>query len=119
MHDGFLPTVAIVGMMVVAVMFVLELRRWRAQGPATGRAHRLLRVWIVVLIEALFALMIAGPAIIGLRDPITALIYWTVCLGIGLAVVVLALIDFRNVIEQYARLHRGLFRDLTDDEHKQ
>lgn len=120
MPGGFLSTIALIGMVAVAIMFVFELRRWRMQGPVTGRAHRVLRVSMVVLIEALFALMIAGPAVTSSKDPVSALIYWTVCLAVGMAVIVLALIDFRNVVEQYGRLHRRLFRDLTrDDERKQ
>ncbi len=119
MFSGF-SVVALIGMVVVAVMFVIELRRWRSRGPATTRTHRRLRICIVVLIEALFALIIFGPAITTTKDPLSALIYWTSCLAIGLAVVVLALIDFKSVMDQYTRLHRSIFRDLTgDDERKQ
>ena len=102
---------ALVGMVAVAVMFLMEVRRWRSVGAIIGRTQRSLRIWLVVLIEALFMMMIVGPMFVEGRDALSELIYWTVCMILGLSVVVLALLDLREVVKGYARANRRMFRE--------
>lgn len=106
--------IALLGMVGVGVLFLAEVRKWRLLGPVMTRGQRILRVLLIVFIEAMFAMMLIGPSVTGRNDPITSLFYWTTCLVLGMVVVVLALLDLRAVVTQYARLNRQIFRDLRE-----
>ena len=107
---------ALVGMVAIATLFLIEVRRWSSVDAIIGRRQRILRIWLVVLIEVLFVMMIIGPSIASRKDPVFALIYWTVCVVIGLTVVVLTLFDLREVVRGYGRASRRMFRDLRGED---
>ena len=107
---------ALVGMVAIAALFLIEVRRWSSMEAIIVRRQRILRIWLVVLIEALFVMMIIGPLITSQKDPVFALIYWTVCVVVGLAIVVLTLFDLREVVRGYGRASRRMFRDLRGKE---
>ena len=108
--------IAVLGMVGIGVLFAVEVRRWRLLGPMMSRGQRILRVLLIALIELLFAMMLVGPAVTSRGGPIVSLLYWMGCLILGLAVVVLALLDVKAVMGQYARLNREIFRDLRGDD---
>lgn len=108
--------IAVLGMIGIAALFVIEVRRWRSIGRIMGRWQRTLRVVLILCVEALFVMMIIGPVVTDKRDPIGSLMYWTICLILGLAVVVLTLLDLKIVAGQYARLSKQIFQDLKRDD---
>ena len=118
MHDT-VQWIALLGMVGIGALFVIEVRRWRSLGRIMTRGQRILRVLLILCVEALFVMMIIGPAVTDRRDQIGSLLYWTVCLILGLAVVVLALLDLRTVVGQYARLNRQIFRDLKREDERE
>ena len=107
---------ALAGMVAIAALFLIEIRRWSAVDALIGRRQRMLRISLVVLIEALFVMMIVGPPSTSREDPASALIYWTLCMVVGLAVVVLTLFDLREVMRGYARASRRMFRNLRGED---
>ncbi len=107
---------ALVGMVAIAALFLIEVRRWSAADAMIGRRQRMLRIWLVVLIEALFVMMIIGPSFTSRKDPVSALIYWTVCVTVALAVVVVTLFDLREVAKGYTRASRRIFRGLRGED---
>lgn len=113
MHD-LVQWIALLGMIGIGLLFLLEVRKWRQMGAVMTRGQRILRVLLIVTIEALFVMMIIGPSVTGRKDPITSLVYWSGCLVLGFIVVVLALLDVRGVVGQYARLNRQMFRELRE-----
>ena len=106
-------------MVVVAVLFALELRRWKDMARLISRRQRILRVVLIVLIELLFVMILVGPWIMFKRGPLAQLFYWSVCLLIGLAVVVLALVDLRAMAKGYAALNRRMLDDLREDDRRE
>lgn len=105
---------ALLGMLVMGILFALEVRKWRMLGPVMTRHQRILRVLLIVFVEALFVMMLIGPSVTGRKDPVTSLFYWSLCLVLGFVVVVLALLDLRVVVSQFARLNRQIFRELKE-----
>jgi hypothetical protein len=103
------------GVVAGAVVFLAEVRRWLSPGSVVGRKQRILRVVLAVLVEAIFAMMFAGPWVTSRRDPISDLIYWTICVFLGLTVIILALFDLRTVMKGYAALNRQIYRDTRED----
>ena len=111
--------IAVLGMIGIAALFMIEVRRWRSIGRIMGRGQRVLRVALILCVEALFVMMIVGPTATDRKDPIGSLLYWTVCLILGLGVVVLALLDLKTVAGQYSRLSRQMFQDLKRDDERE
>ena len=111
--DTFVQLIALTGIVVVAVLFVAEIVKWRSIGTIISRKQRILRVILIVLIETLFAMMLLGPMVTRKGNPIAALVYWFVCAMLCLAVVVLAMVDLREVLRGYVALNRRMFGDLS------
>lgn len=114
-----LQWIALLGMVGIGILFLAEVRKWRQLGSVMGRGQRIMRVLLIVFVEALFAMMIIGPGVTSRKDPLTSLLYWMACLILGLVVVVLALLDWYMVARQYARLNRQIFRDLKGDDRRE
>lgn len=117
MHD-IIQWVAIFGMVVVAAVFVVEVRRWRSIGRVMTRGQRVLRVVLILCVEALFLLMILGPVLTSRKDPVGSLLYWSICLIIGFGVVVLAALDIKTILGQYNRLNRQFADDFESDDRR-
>lgn len=113
MQDVLVQGAALFGMLLIAALFVLEARRWRVLESVLGRRQRILRIFLFAIIEALLAMMVVGPWVTSRKDPIAALIYWSICVVLGMAVVILTLVDLREVFKGYARMNRDIYRDLS------
>ena len=112
MPSTSLQWIALFGFAAIVALFLTELRRWRLLGSVIGRRQRVLRVCLIVLVEALFAMMYFGSWATDRGNPLAELLYWTLCLFGGLAVVGLALADVREVMRSYARMCRQTFSDI-------
>ncbi len=112
MFDSTIQWIAVVGFVIIGALFVAEVRRWRSLDRVIGRRQKWIRICLIVLIEGLFALMVAGPWVTTRREPVTALVYWSVCVILALAVMILAVVDLRCVMRGYASLTREMFSDL-------
>ncbi len=112
MADIMVQAIAALGIVVIAVLFYTEVRRWQSITSIIGRRQRIVRTWLIVLIEVLFAMVFVGPWITARKDPISALLYWTICITLGLSVVVLALYDLKHIAREYGRQNRRMFSDL-------
>ncbi len=117
--DSAVIYIALIGMVVVAIFFVLEVRRWKDVSQVITSRQRAIRVTLIVLIELLFVMVLIGPWVLHKRDLVMQLVYWSVCLTMGLAVVVVALVDLLAVARGYAALNRRLFGDGCEDEQRE
>lgn len=117
--DSAVLYIALVGIVVVAVIFSLEVRRWKHMGPLMSPRQRVLRVSVIVLIEVLFVMIIIGPWVLQNRQPLNQLLYWSACMFIGLAVLILAYVDLRAVARGYAALNRRMLGDLREDDRRE
>ncbi len=117
--DSAVLYIALIGMVVVAIFFVLEVRRWKDVSQVITSRQRAIRVTLIVLIELLFVMVLIGPWVLHKRDLVMQLVYLSVCLAMGLAVVVVALVDLLAVARGYAALNRRLFGDGCEDEQKE
>jgi len=116
MRETLVQGAALFGMVLIAAFFVLEARRWRSPDSLIGRRQRVLRIILMVIIETLLAMMVLGPWVTSRKDPIAAVIYWSICVVLSMAVVILTLVDLREVFKGYARASRGIYRDLPGEE---
>ena len=100
---------ALFGGVALGLLFLLEVRRWRSLGAIIGARQRTLRMALIVLMEGLLAMILVGPWVIGEGNILGELIYWTVGMIVGVAVLVLAMLDLRLVAARYAQMSRRTF----------
>lgn len=112
---GVTQWLALVGLVITAFVFVAELLRWRAPGSVLGPRQKAVRVSLLVLMEALFVMILAGPLITAGRGVVGELIHWTICLTLGLAICLLALFDLRSVVNQFSARSRRAMSDFVRD----
>lgn len=115
---SFLQWIVIIGIVAVLIGFVVEVRRWRALGSMVGRYQRKIRVTLVIMVELLFVLMLVGSWVASRGNIITELIYWTICVFLGLVIVVLAVLDLRAVLRGYSSFNRQIREIMREDERK-
>lgn len=110
--------IALAGAAVVAVMFVREVIRWYTPGSVLVRPmQRKLRLAEVILIEVIFAMVFAGPVVVGKSaNPLAVLLYWTVCIFIALAVLLIAAFDLLSITKGYRRYTRRMFGEFEEDD---
>ena len=109
------PWIALAGIIIVGLMFIVELIKWRAPGSVISRRHKVTRTSLALLMELLFGLTWFGPSFTSGRDVAGQLVYWTVCLTISVAVFVLALVELGEVANQFTKLNKRAVRDFVDD----
>lgn len=114
----WLQWIAIFGFAAVAALFLTELRRWKQLGSIIGRKQRICRIVLIVLVETLFVMMYASTHVTGHGNPLVELLYWMLCLFLGLTVIVVAVVDLREVIRGYAKMCRRTFSDFGGDQRK-
>ena len=115
MPHSFVQWTAIFGIIAVAILFLTEVGKWRLLGRILNRKHQILRIWLVILIETLFVMMYIGPWVTNRKDPITELLYWTICILVGLVVVIFSLLDLRGVAKEYSSFNRRMFGSQRGD----
>lgn len=96
----------------------MEVRRWRSLGRLVGKWQRRIRTLLIVLVEVLFLLMLAGPWVASRRDPIAALAYWGACGLLIVMVLILAAMDLKYVLRGYMSVTREMLSSLQDQESK-
>lgn len=109
---------ALGGMLIMALFFVMDVRRWCLPDSVVRGRQRLLRIALFVLVESLFGMWFAAPFVISRRDPVMVLVYWSVCTILGIAIAVLAFLDMREVTREFSRRARRLSGELRGDNRK-
>ncbi len=112
---GIVQWIALVGIIAFGVLFVIEMLKWRQPGNVMSRRHKALRVGLVALLEAVLVMVFLAPMVSNPKNMLGELIYWSVCLMLGLAVVVLALFDLREATKELPALSRQVYHDVFDD----
>lgn len=115
---SFIQWVALIGIIAVLIGFAVEVRRWQTSGSMVGKYQRKIRIALVVLVEILFAMMLAGGWVAARGNIFTELIYWIICVFLGLVVVVLAMLDLRAVLKGYSSFNRQIREIMREDERK-
>lgn len=115
---SFIQWVAIIGIIAVLTGFAIEVRRWKTSGMMVGKYQRKLRIALVLLVEILFVMMLAGAWVASRGNIITELIYWTICVFLGLMIIVLAMLDLRAVLRGYASYNKQIREIMREDERK-
>lgn len=116
MSDHVVQYIAILAFTAIAVFFIIELVRWRSLGDVISRRQRILRVTLLVMFEAFFAMLFGVPLVVGKQNAFVGLIYLTICALLVPAILVVALADVREVIRSSITLQRRMFSSLRGND---
>ncbi len=97
MHTNLWQWISLIGMAAFAILFAVEINRWRWMGDVVSRKQRVLRALLVLLVEVLLLMVFFGPVVTAHGSRLRELVYWDCCVLVGLAVVVLAVLDVREL----------------------
>lgn len=116
MGNPTLQWIALIGFIFTGTLFAIEVRRWRSLGRFVGKWQKTIRTVLILLVEVLFLMMLAGPWVASRRDPVAALIYWAVCIVVAVIVLLLAALDLKYVLKGYIAVTKEMFSSLRDEE---
>ena len=119
-----LRVVLAIGILLVIAVLALEVRAWHGGRSVVTRRQKALRVASAALLVTIMVMILVGDRWLrACCGPLAAMAYWTFCIGLALSLVVLALLDLRQVGLSYGRDRRRILRDIakpreedTDDE---
>jgi hypothetical protein len=84
------------GIAFVIVAFFFEMHRWKLPGSLVTKRQKSLRVIIAFLLETLFCMVLWGPIRSRWSDPISELMYWTLCFAVSFAVLACVILDVKE-----------------------
>lgn len=106
---------------VIAVIMAIEIHGWRTGARIVTPNQKILRVSSGLILVIAMAMVLAGDGWVRASfGAVAALAYWTLCIGLIGVLVVLALLDVREVTrhfgEERKRMCRRLLTPSGDDE---
>lgn len=109
--------------MATVVGMALEGWQWRAGRRLGNRRHLGLRLFNGLLLLSILGMIFVGVVWLPLQNPLHAFLYWTLCLLLVFALMVLALVDWRWVmerqVEQEWHITRQMLRQSLERERPQ
>ena len=109
------------GIILTAIILTREAAGWRLPGSTVSRRQRIIRTCSGVTLILLLGLILTGD-VLGVistanthktvRQALVAIAYVSACVGAGCLLVVLALLDFQEVLRAYRRSRREMREEL-------
>lgn len=108
---------------VIVVIMLLEIRGWHTGARVVSNSQKALRISSGLILILAMSMVLAGDGwVTASFGAVGALVYWTLCIGLVGVLMVLALLDVREVArhfgEQRKQMCRHLLNPSGDDEHK-
>ena len=82
---------------------------------ALTRGHKAIRIASAALVAGIILMILAANRYIRLDNPVSALAYWALCLGLVLILIALALLDLHRVLIGYAEERKRVLRGLAEE----
>jgi hypothetical protein len=106
-----LRSILVIGMLLVTLFLVYEVQGWRAGRRIVTPAQKSLRIASALLMLAVLAMILAGDAWLVRFGPLAVMAYWALCFALAVALLLLALLDFRELGRAYRELRRRMLLD--------
>jgi hypothetical protein len=111
------------GIAATAILVIHEAVAWNRRGSSLSRRQMIIRVTSGILLICLLGLLFSG-SILGVfgflnphekvKNPVRVITFLSLYVGLGCALVVLALLDIREILKNYQRELRDARRDLGE-----
>jgi glycerol uptake facilitator-like aquaporin len=119
MPSDFAQWAALFGMIAMLVIFLMDMRKWYLPNSVVAPKQRGIRIALFAIIELLLVMWLIGARLGEHINPWITLYYWVATLILGAVVILLVILDLREVGKQYSRISRQVSQSLREDnEHK-
>ena len=108
-----------VGIALVIALTAYEVRAWRTGSTIVTPRQKPIRIASAVVMIVVLAMLLAGDAWLARFGPLAIMGYWTICFALGGGLIILVLLDLRELIYGYREVRRRVFMDTIsrkDDE---
>ena len=100
-----------IGILLVALFVVFEIHGWRAGRKTVTPGQKSIRIASALLMIAVLSMILAGDGWIARYGPLAVMAYWALCFALAVALLLLALLDFRELGRGYRELRRRMLLD--------
>lgn len=108
----------IILMIVALVFFLLDVRKWNSLQSLINRKVKILRAILLFIVEALLVLFLLKERILEGDSMQVQLSYWSSIVALAFAVVVVALLDVREVIWSLRKMNKDIFQSIKEDKNE-
>jgi len=102
-----------IGILLAVAFLALEIRGWRAGTKIVNSKQKALRVAATFLMITVMVMVLVGDRWVAAYSPFGALAYWVVCLGLTIGLLLLALLDLREIGLGYGEEKKKILRHLA------
>lgn len=113
MNSPVFQVVLALGVLLVVAGLAIEIRAWIAGATSLTRRQKTLRLTSAVLLIAVLVMVLVGDRGIRAYHPVAAVAYWTLCLVFAASLVVLALLDLKEVAVKYGEQKKRNLKELA------
>lgn len=109
-----LRTILAIGILLAIAFLAIEIRSWSAGTKILARRQKALRVTSALLMITLMTMILVGDSWLAPYNPFVTVAYWTVCFGLAVGLLLLALLDFKEVGLGYGKERKRILRGLAE-----
>ncbi|MHB1000157.1 MAG: hypothetical protein ACYC27_13005 [Armatimonadota bacterium] len=103
------------GIVLVIIFLIIEIRGWAAGTKIVTHKQKGLRISSAVLLLIILAMFLVGDKW-AMGQPFLVLIYWMTCFVLAVTIVILTLLDIREVGRTFSDSQRNMVIGLIDPE---
>lgn len=107
--------ISLAGVVALVILLAVEIRNWRSGRKIINHRQQIIRLLTAALMILLLSLIFIGSLVVGTERPFVFLFYWMGCFIIGCSVVLLMLMDLREVANRYREQHRDIIRRMAEE----
>jgi hypothetical protein len=111
-----LRPILVVGIVLVVLLTAYEVRAWRTGRTLLTPAQKPLRIASAAVMLAVLFMLLAGDAWLARYGPLAIMAYWMLCFLLGGGLLILLLLDVRELLRGYREVRRSVFMDTMTGE---
>jgi|GEM_PF-3764293 len=115
MSGQYMQIAVVIGMIAAVAFFLTDVSKWNSLQSLINQRVKILRTVLLAIVELLFILLLVGPPHRSIQIQLS---YWSFIVALALGVVVVALLDVREVMHSLRSLNKEVFDSLKEDRDK-
>lgn len=100
------------GIVLVIAVMAFEIYQWTSGARPVTRRQKPVRIGAGLIMIALLTMIMVGDKWLAAYGPLTMLSYWLLAVALALSLVLLVLMDFKEIGKTWAEDHKQVMRDL-------
>ena len=107
------------GILLVIFLLVREILGWRTGARIVTSRQKSLRIASAILTVAIMAMILVGDKWLAVYGPFAVMAYWMVCFGLAVGLLLLTLMDFKEVGLRFGEERKEIIKEIVKPEKKE